>query len=89
MAKVSLSSPWILFYKKVSALFEKDPGVRVLFDESDNSLKLFVEDAKKATALEKLLPKEMTFGSPSRTSQRMNGLQANQSSGCCSKPAWT
>ena len=27
--------------------------------------------------------------SPSRTSQRMNGLQANQSSGCCSKPAWT
>ena len=62
MAKVGLSSPWMLFYRKVSAMFEKDPGVRVVFDEESGVIRLYVESGEKAAALEKLLPAEKTFG---------------------------
>lgn len=56
MAKISLSPPWIIYYKELNAFFENDPDVKVLFDEEKNEIKLYVSDAEKAKALSELLP---------------------------------
>lgn len=60
MAK--LSPPWITYYRKIEALFEQDPQVKVVVDETSLNIKLYVESAVKAEAIEKLLPKEKEFG---------------------------
>ena len=31
--KVSLSSPWVLYYRKLQAFFEQDPDVEVKLEE--------------------------------------------------------
>lgn len=62
MEDVRLSSPWAIYFRQVQALFAEDPAVKVVFDENANELKLYVEGASKAEAIEKLLPTEMTFG---------------------------
>lgn len=62
MAKLGLSSPWVVYYRKVEAMFKQDSEVRVIFDEERKELSLFVADEKKANALMKLLPEEVDFG---------------------------
>ena len=62
MAKISLSPPWIIYYKEVDVFFKKDPEVRVVFDEDNLVIRLYVENGAKATALSKLLPTEKEFG---------------------------
>ena len=59
---MKLSSPWVEFYRKIDALFAQDPEVKVVYEEEANEVKLFVENARKADALTKLLPVERTFG---------------------------
>ena len=65
MAKLKLSSPWSIFYKEVSAMFEYDPDVSVVFDEDEMNLKLYVNNADKADALMQLIPHERDFGNVS------------------------
>lgn len=60
MAKIS--PPWVTFYRKVEALFGDDPQVRVVFEEETYTLRLHVESAVKAEAIEAILPAEKTFG---------------------------
>lgn len=55
-------SPWIIFKNQVEKMFEKDPEVHVEYDEDDNNIKLFVDNAEKAEALNKILPMRKTFG---------------------------
>lgn len=62
MARVNLSPPWIIYYKEVDAFFAYDPEVKVLFDEDDLVLRLYVENSAKANALNHLLPTEKDFG---------------------------
>lgn len=59
---VKLSSPWVLFYREIEALFKEDPAVKVEYDDETRTIKLFVEGAEKADALSQLLPTEKTFG---------------------------
>lgn len=59
---VYLSSPWMLFYKRVAELFNKDPHVRVVFDNSTYELKLLVSGLRKAKAITQILPKSRKFG---------------------------
>lgn len=59
---MKLSSPWVEFYHKIEALFAQDPEVKVVYEEENNEVKLFVENARKADALTQLLPAEKTFG---------------------------
>lgn len=59
---VKLSSPWQIFYHKVSALFEQDPEVSVILDEEEYTLKLYVDNPVKAEAIGKLLPLTKEFG---------------------------
>ena len=61
--KMKLSSPWITYYHKVQALFEKDDSVTVDFDESNCFLNIIVkEDTEKGEAIQKLFPSEIVFG---------------------------
>lgn len=60
--QVSISSPWISYVRKIEALFEPDPEIKIDFDNDDLNLKLYVEDAAKADALTQLLPAEKSFG---------------------------
>ena len=62
MAKLGLSAPWTIYYRELEALFAKDPGVRVVYDEENKEIKLFVGSEKKAKALMELLPTEQKFG---------------------------
>lgn len=62
MANVKLSPPWDTFVSEVIALFAQDPEVTVKYDSDNYLLKLFVSDADKAIALEKLMLKEKNFG---------------------------
>ncbi len=62
MALLNLSSPWMIFYREVQALFACDPTVHVVFDQDNNHIKLFVDNGDKAEALSLLLPLQKTFG---------------------------
>lgn len=63
MARISLSSPWVLYYHEVEAFFKADPEVNVVYDEKENILKLFVDNQTKADALMNLMPPQKDFGS--------------------------
>ena len=60
--KTSLSSPWVIFYREIEALFKDDPAISVDYDEDTKTIKLYVEGAEKADALAQLLPTERKFG---------------------------
>lgn len=62
MAKVGLSAPWDIYYKELSALFEEDPEVEIVYDEDVREITLYVDDSAKADALARLLPNEKDFG---------------------------
>ena len=62
MARLNLSAPWYLFYREIEEMFKNDPEVRVIFDEDNMNIKLYVVDANKADALEQLMVKEKNVG---------------------------
>lgn len=62
MAKLNLSSPWMIYYREISALFKEDPEIRILLDEDAMELKIYIARDKKALAIEALLPSEQEFG---------------------------
>jgi hypothetical protein len=62
MPKLKLSSPWVLFYHEVEAMFKNDRAVHVVFDEDNTKIKIYVNGVNKAAALEWLLPKSKEFG---------------------------
>ena len=62
MATVQLSSPWVIFYREVDAMFKYDPLVHVVYDEAANHLKIYVDEAEKAAALDMILPTDKEFG---------------------------
>ena len=62
LKNTKLSPPWITFVNEVKALFENDLDVRVMYDDNENDLKIFVDNMDKADALAKLMPTEKTFG---------------------------
>lgn len=74
MARIKLAPPWVIYYNKVEELFKEDPGVRVLYDEEDYTIKLYVEDSAKANALTTLLPGKQTFGN---IEQKIEVIPAN------------
>ena len=59
---MKLSSPWVEFYRKIEALFAQDEEVKVVYDEEKNEVKLYVDNVRKADAMNQLLPAEKVFG---------------------------
>ena len=62
MEKLKLSPPWMTYANEVKALFREDKEVRVVYDDEEKKLKLYVDNPRKADALAQLLPAEKTFG---------------------------
>ena len=62
MARIKLSPPWDIYYREVEELFREDPEVRVVYDEDENVISLYVDNQAKAEALTALLPAEKEFG---------------------------
>ena len=60
---VTLSSPWQIFYRQIEALFGSDRDIKIFFDESETTIKLYVENNEKAEAIRALLPEQKKFGS--------------------------
>lgn len=65
MASLNLISPWAEHYKKIQAFFANDNDVKVVYDNENRRVKLYVKKCIKACALSKLLPEAKTFGSVS------------------------
>lgn len=59
---VAKSAPWITFYKEIEALFGQDPEITCIYTANPPSMKLYVENPAKADAIDKLLPKDVSFG---------------------------
>ena len=63
--KVNLSSPWVIYYRKLESFFELDPDVEVILEggeEYQPVIRLYVDNSRKADALQELLPNEKKFG---------------------------
>ena len=63
MARLNLLPAWTIFYHELEVFFAKDPEVRVVYDNEEPRIKLYVEEKTKAEALRALLPSEKTYGS--------------------------
>jgi hypothetical protein len=63
--RLNLAAPWIVYYHKIEALFKDDPAIKIVFDNENLVLKLYVEGDEKYNALAKLLPFEKDFGNVS------------------------
>jgi hypothetical protein len=59
---LNVSSPWVIHYRKLQAMFKEDPQVKVELDEDKYEVKLYVSDADKAEALTKILKNSIDFG---------------------------
>ena len=57
-----LSPPWETFQHMVQKLFEYDPEIKFEWDEETRTIKLFVDNERKAEALTQLLPTTKEFG---------------------------
>lgn len=55
-------SPWIVFKNEITAMFEKDPEVKVVFLEPEMIIKLYVDNPVKAAALSEIMPTKKEFG---------------------------
>ena len=58
----TMSAPWYTYVRKLKALFEADPEVRIFFYEDDNTVELTTDTVEKAEAIRMLLPPEVHFG---------------------------
>ena len=61
--KLVLSAPWYIYIREIKALFEKDPEIKIVFDEDNLEVKLYVDNPAKADALTQILAPEKIFGS--------------------------
>ena len=63
MARINMSPPWVLYYKKLNALFDEDNDILVIYNEDEMEVKLYCTDEDKSEALSFLLPNTVSFGS--------------------------
>lgn len=60
--KVTLSPPWRIYYRKVKELFGRDEEIEIFFDEDNQEIKICVDNASKAAAIESIMPDMAKFG---------------------------
>ena len=60
--KLQLSPPWVTYCRTLDALFLEDPGIRVILDQEEMRLDVYVEEQAKAEAISNLLPETKEFG---------------------------
>ena len=57
-----IKSPWVLYFEKMKCLFGGDKEIRLDFDEEDMVISIRVDNPMKASALSRLIPYEVSFG---------------------------
>lgn len=62
MAKLHLSPPWETYYNELLLLFEADDSVKIIYDQLEHEIKIYVDGVRKECALRKILPAEKEFG---------------------------
>lgn len=60
--QVKMAPPWVQYANAVQALFEKDPEVKIIYDNDNLTLSLMVDNPVKADALQQLMPNEQRYG---------------------------
>lgn len=65
--ELNLSSPWMIFYHELEALFSGDEQIKMEFDNDDVVASLYVDDTEKADALDRILPYRVDFGNVTMT----------------------
>ncbi len=60
--KFKISPPWILYVSELNALFYNDPDITIEYNNDTISVRLFVNNDRKAAALMHLLPFQKRFG---------------------------
>lgn len=59
---IQLAPPWIAHYHKIQAFFEKDPNVKVTYNNDDYTVTIAVIGYDKAEAITRLVKPEVVFG---------------------------
>lgn len=62
MEKIEMASPWVQYVNALTAMFDQDPNIKIIYNEDVNEVKLLVTGTDKANALEALLPRKKEFG---------------------------
>ena len=62
MEKLQLSPPWVTFYRELEMLLKQDKEIFTTFDQEEMVIKVYVDNAQKAEALDRLLVKSKVFG---------------------------
>lgn len=60
--RLKLSPPWVTYVNKLKALFDQDPEIQVIYNNDERTVNIYVENSKKAWAIEKLLPMQKQIG---------------------------
>lgn len=60
--RFKISPPWILYVSELNALFANDPDITIEYNNDTVSVRLFVDNDRKAAALMHLLPFQKRFG---------------------------
>ena len=62
MKPLELSSPWVIYTKKIQALFGRDEEINFQYINETPELRIYVDNQRKADAISRLLPVEKVFG---------------------------
>ena len=63
MARIGITSPWIKMYYEINEMFRYDKDVSlIIYDDENKEIRLYVDDAIKAEALQTYLPGEIEMG---------------------------
>lgn len=60
--RLKLAPPWVTYVNEIKALFEGDKDVRVTYDNDKVEINIYVEEFRKARAIEEILPISKQFG---------------------------
>ena len=60
--RFKLAPPWITCVNAIKAMFEPDPEIKIVYNNDDVTLKLFVDNDDKAAAIARLLPEAQYYG---------------------------
>jgi len=60
--RINVSSPWVCEFRKYQVLFEQDQDIKLAFDNSNPTIKMYISGQDKYEALSQLLPAEKKFG---------------------------
>jgi hypothetical protein len=56
--ELGLYAPWVVCYRKIEALFKYDTDIKMIFNNKEKTLKMFVKGQDKYEALTQILPVE-------------------------------